>query len=95
MRFCTCPGSGDVLRSGRGNLQPGYVNRLGPLGALDDFELYCLTFFKRPESVHFNTRLMDKYIFAFLVLDEPVALLVVEPFYGSSAHACYLQKTIA
>jgi hypothetical protein len=62
------------------------IPRLQTLGTLHDFELDGLPFVQRPVPLHRDCRVMHKDFTTVIRYDEPVALLVVEPFDFTRVH---------
>jgi hypothetical protein len=62
------------------------IPRLQTLGTLHDFELDGLPFVQRPVPLHNNRRVMHEDFTTVTCYDEPVALLVVEPFDFTRVH---------
>src|SRR5450432_632170 len=77
-------------------LLPNDVDRLQPLRALFDFELDDLVLIETPATVPRNLGVVNEDVRASVLLDEPPALLVVEPLNPSHSHrnastACLLR----
>src|SRR5882672_9551374 len=60
-------------------LDLGDVASLRAFWTVNDFELHCLTFLERTETVALDSRVVHEDIAASVALDEPVPLGVVEP----------------
>jgi hypothetical protein len=56
-----------------------HVGRLRSFRPIGDLKLYLLSCTKRFKSVPGNARIMDKYVIAAGLLDEPISLLCVKP----------------
>src|SRR5204863_2641385 len=57
----------------------GDVAGLRALGAVNDFELDCLSFFERPETIALDGREVNEDVAPAVALNETVTLGVVEP----------------
>src|SRR5579872_1312246 len=62
------------------------VDRLKALGPLLDFELDDLVFEQPAPAVPLNLGIVNKDVGARVLLDEPPALLIVEPLHTSHCH---------
>src|SRR5882672_3076917 len=70
-----------------GALAAHHVRGVEPLVTLLHFELHHLAFGERLEAVHLDGREMHEHVLATLLLNEAVALGIIEPLHLSLAHA--------
>ena len=69
-----------------GSVHLDHIGGLRPLGPLHDLELDLLPLAQRLEAILLDGRKMDKHIFATVLLDEAIALAVVEPLHATDRH---------
>ena len=73
--------------------------------ALNDVELYLITFFKAFVSFTLNRTVMNEYVCSAIAAEKAVAFCIVEPLYGAlilcqwsdslASHVCHLLQRIA
>jgi len=63
-----------------------HVGGVKPLGTCLDLELDFLTFSKCLEAIHRDRREVDEDVLASFLLNEAIALGVIEPLYFPSGH---------
>jgi hypothetical protein len=76
-------------------LQGPHVSGLQPLGTLLDVELDLLALVQRAKSLHFDRRMMDKYVLSGFAGNEAISFARVEPFDGSGFFFCHFLYSLS
>jgi len=63
-----------------------YICRRGSFGTLLYLKCNLIAFIERLEAICIYTRMMNKYIRTILLLNEAIALVVIEPLHDSICH---------
>src|SRR5690606_25788192 len=77
---------------GSRSADPLNVGRVQALVAVLDLELYFLSLGERLETVHRDCREMHEDVFTALLLNEAVALGIIEPLHFPSGHSSCLLR---
>src|SRR5215208_5161533 len=80
---------------GVGRSAPLDVGGVQPLLTSPDLELDFLPFREGLEAVHLNRREVDEHVLATLLLNEAVALGIIEPLHLPRSHTICLQRSIS
>jgi hypothetical protein len=73
-------------------LELGHPFSLLALWSLDQFELDCLTFVERLESLTLDSGVVHEHIPAFGLFNKAITLAVIEPFHFSLFLFCHGEK---
>ncbi len=77
---------GAVRGAFHGFLQFDYILSSWPFGSADNVKFYTLPFFEGFKTLALNSGMMDKYIFAAILLNKTKSFGIVKPFNRSFCH---------